>query len=307
MATIDMLVRYPVHAVNTADLNGNGRAEIYISAADPQGPRSRAVEWNGNDFINILDGAQWYLRPLEVPGKGLVLAGQKGGLTAIESGIYILGNVDGKLHVQERLPVPKEINLFAFTFANLDGTGTHEIVALDESFKLRVFQNGTTVWKSDERFGGTKRFVGGEPLMSEGRNPFLNEEVDAVGEVHRKVFLSSRILVADVDLDGKDDIILNQNPESISTVARNLIQYPNGTMMGLKWNGIGLEELWRTQKISGYIVDYQVKSLVLPPDSVKNNELFIGMVLESGPLNPLSSDQATVVIYPFNVEKPDHQ
>ena len=76
-------------------------------------------------------------------------------------------------------------------------------------------------------------------------------------------------------------------------------------MMGLKWNGIGLEELWRTQKISGYIVDYQVKSLVLPVDTVKANELFIGVVLESGPLNPLSSDKTTVAMYPFDFAKSD--
>lgn len=305
LATIDMLVRYPVHAVNTADLNGNGRAEIYISASDAKGPSSSAVEWNGEGFADLFTGAKWYIRPLQVPERGLVLAGQTNGVLALEPGIFVLGNVDGKLQVQEKLAIPKEINLFDFSYANLDGSGNYEIVALDSSFKLRVIQNGTTVWKSDERFGGTKRFVGGKPSMGVPSNPFLNDEVDAVGEKYKRFYLPSRILVTDVDSDGKDDIIVNQNPESISTVAQNLIQYPNGTLVGMKWNGIGLEELWRTQKIGGYVVDYQVKSLVLPPDKVDNNELFIGIVLESGPLNPLSSDQATVVIYPFEIEKPE--
>ncbi|HER63453.1 MAG TPA: hypothetical protein ENO11_05705, partial [Desulfobacteraceae bacterium] len=81
-ATIKMLVRYPVHAVNTADLNGDGRAEIYVSAADARGPGSRAVEWDGTSFVDLFSEARWYVRPMEVPGTGLVLAGQAAGQVA---------------------------------------------------------------------------------------------------------------------------------------------------------------------------------------------------------------------------------
>ena len=305
LATIKMLVRAPVHSVNTADLNGNGRAEIYISASDPDFPGSSAVEWDGQKFVDLFRDVRWYIRPIEVPGLGLVLAGQAAGMLAVEPGIYVLSVVDGKFHIQQRLPVPKDINLFDFVYANLDGTGKHELVALDSSFKLRVIQNGTTVWKSDERFAGTKRFIGGEPTMRRESNPFANDEVDAVGERFKRIFLPSRILVTDVDNDGADDIIINRNPESLSTVAQNLIQYPSGTLVGLKWNGIGLEELWRTKKIGGYVVDYQVKSLALPSVSPQENELFVGMILDSGSLNPLASEQTTVVIYPFEFEQPE--
>ncbi|MCL7486962.1 MAG: FG-GAP-like repeat-containing protein [Desulfobulbaceae bacterium] len=302
LGAIKMLVRYPVHAVNAADLNGNGRAEIYISAADATGPGSRAVEWDGTAFVDLFSEARWYVRPMEVPGTGLVLAGQAAGQLAVMPGIFSLTNDNGKLRKQERLPVPDGVNLFNFVFADLDGDGRHEIVAVDDSFKLRVIQNGTTTWKSEERFGGTKRFIGGEPAMETGKNPMKNDLVDAVGERFKEFFIPSRILVSDVDRDGVDDIILNRNPDTITTVAPRMIQYPNGTLVGLKWNGIGLEEMWRTRKIDGYVINYQVKSLAMSSEDITDDELFIGLMLNTGSYNPFSSDQATVVIYPFDFE-----
>lgn len=301
--SIKMLVRYPVHAVNAADLNGNGRAEIYISAADARVPGSRAVEWDGAKFVDLFNEAKWYVRPMNVPGSGLVLVGQAaGGQIAVTPGLFVLGVDSGALRKQEQLPVPSGINLFNFVFADLDGNGKHEIVALDNSFKLRVIQNGTTTWKSEERFGGTKRFIGGEPVGEAGKSPWKNDIADAVGERFQEFYIPSRILVSDVDGDGADDIILNRNPDTISTVAPTLVQYPNGTLVGLKWNGLGLEELWRTRQIDGYVIDYQVKSLAMPSGEVKDDELFVGMMLDKGAYNPFGSDQSTVVIYPFDFE-----
>jgi hypothetical protein len=283
LGTIKMLVRFPVHAVNTADLNGNGRDEIYISGADARTPGSRAVEWDGTGFVDLFNEARWYIRPMEVPGTGLVLVGQAaGGMVAVAPGLFTLSNDSGKLRKQERLPVPNGINLFNFAFADLDGDGGHEVVALDDSFKLHVIKNGSTTWKSEERFGGTQRFIGGEPSSESGKNPRGNDYVDGVGELYQEFFIPSRILVSDVDGDGVDDIILNRNPETLSTVAPRMIQYS-----------------------SGYVVDYQVKSLAMKSATVTDDELFIGMVLNTGSFNPISSDQSTVVIYPFDFEQPE--
>jgi len=176
---------------------------------------------------------------------------------------------------------------------------------VDSSFRLRVIQKGATTWKSSERFAGTKRFIGGEPRMEAGKRAVKNELADTVGERYQRIYLPSRILVADVDGDGAEDIIINQNPETMATMTPNLIQYTSGTLVGLKWNGIGLEELWRTRKIDGYVVDYQVKSLAMPSGKEEGDELFIGLMLNTGGLNPFSGDQSTVVIYPFEFEMPE--
>jgi hypothetical protein len=126
-----------------------------------------------------------------------------------------------------------------------------------------------------------------------------------VGERYKETYIPSRILVTDIDKDGSEDIILNLNPSTLTTVLPRLIQYMSGTMVGLKWSGLGLEELWRTRKIDGYVVDYQVNLPAGKKESGAESELFIGVVLNSGTLEALTSDESTVVIYPFEFEQPE--
>ncbi|MFZ5797934.1 MAG: FG-GAP-like repeat-containing protein [Thermodesulfobacteriota bacterium] len=296
---------YQIHHVGAADLDSDGRAEIYISANDPQSPGSMAVEWDGKQLVTLFDNARWYIKPMEIPGTGQVLVGQAGGSVPVEEGLYVLSLNNGSLNRGERLPLPGKVNLFNFAYADLDGDGQKEVVALDDSFKLQVIRGGAVSWKSEERFGGTKRYLGGEPRMMPGTSRSRNPEVDGMGDRYKEIYVPSRILVTDVDHDGADDIILNLNPSTLTTVLPRSIQYLSGTMVGLKWNGLGLEEMWRTRKIDGYVVDYQVKSQAMKLKEGEADELFIGIVLNSGTLESLTSDQSTVVIYPFEFEAPE--
>jgi TolB-like protein len=305
--TIPMGNRYQVHNVNSADLNGNGRDEIYISAADSKGPGSKGVEWDGTRFVELFKNVRWYIKPINIPDIGEVLVGQSSDIAPVVPGLYQLSYNGKTLIRQERLSIPREINLFNFTYADLDGDGQHEIVALDESFKLTVYKSGSMVWRSVERFAGTRRFLGGEPDMTGSTRSADLDEIDGVGDQYRETYVPSRILVSDVDKDGMDDVIINRNPETLSTVVPRMIQYPNGTMVGLKWNGIGLEELWRTRKIDGYVIDYQVKSQVMKVGPENEDELFVGLILNAGTLDSLIGDKSTVVIYPFQFEMPDEK
>jgi hypothetical protein len=225
-------------------------------------------------------------------------------MTPVLEGIYVLSVKDGSLEPGERLALPAKVNLFDFAYADLDGDGKKEVVALDDSFKLRVLRGNSSIWKSEERFCGTKRYIGGDPRMMPSTSGTRNREVDGVGEPYKEIFIPSRILVADVDHDGAEDIILNLNPSTLTTVLPRMIQYMSGTMVGLKWNGLGLEELWRTRKIDGYVVDYQVKSRAMKLKDKEEDELFIGVILNSGTFEALASDESTMVIYPFEFEAP---
>lgn len=305
MGSIEMYDRYQVHNVNAADFDGDGKAEIYISAADPKMPGSRAVQWDGSKFVDLFREVRWYIRPMDVPGIGLSLVGQAAGMVPVEPGIYLLSTNGGKVSSQERLPIPAKINLFNFAYADLDGDGQKDLVALDESFKLQVIRGGSTVWKSEERFCGTKRYLGGSPDMMPNTSLNSDDVVDGVGELYKQTYVPSRILVSDVDQDGVDDVILNRNSDSLAVMTPRSRQYTSGTLVGLKWNGLGLEEMWRTRKIDSYVVDYQVKSHAEKLAQGETDELFIGLVLNAGTFDSLLGDQSTVVIYPFEFEKPE--
>lgn len=290
--------RYLIHSVTLADLDNNGKSEIYVSAADTEGPYSFALEWDGKDFGYLFQKERWYIRALEAPGEGLVLAGQKAEMDSpIAPGIYSLTRKGDTLQEVRKLPIPKGINLFDFSFADLDADGQHEIVAISQGDKLMVLQqSGKALWVSGEYYGGTTRYLGGTNY----------EDMSAYDEHHVpdvRIYVPARIIIRDINKDGLPDVIVNKNLSTASRILSKMRSYPSGEVHALTWNGIALTELWRTRKIDGYIADYQLgPEVTLPPADAKSKEtsgaeLYVGLVLRSGGLNILKGVDSTVLTY----------
>ncbi len=291
------LARYVVHYVTLADLNGNGRMEIYVSAADPTEPRSFAVEWDGSQFVYLFENQPWYTRSMEVPGEGVILVGQQAKIDEpVARGIYKLAIEGNSLQKGEELHLPKGLNLFDFSYADLDGDGKHEIVAISQGDKLMVLQqNGNALWVSDEYYGGTTRYLGGVDYTD--ASAYHNHYVEDV-----RIYVPARIVIRDVNGDGISDVVINKNLSTASRLLEKMRSFPSGEIHALTWNGIGLTELWRTRKIDGYIADYELgPTMTLPPDKDGKEktgaELFVGLILKSGGLNILKGAQSTVLTY----------
>ncbi|MEW6219151.1 MAG: FG-GAP-like repeat-containing protein [Thermodesulfobacteriota bacterium] len=292
---------FPLHGVSLADLDRDGRAEIYVSAADPEEPHSWAVQWRGQDFGYLFQDIPWYIRAVDLPGEGRTLVGQRAGVGAADStaggsrqamvpGLFRLTISGGNVQEAGRLSVPDSVNVFDFVMADLDGDGSSEVVAVDRSNRLRVWRaDGKALWASDEHFGGTTRFIaGGKPLDRSLREDALPPD---------RIYLPSRLLVADVNNDRQPDVIVNRNPGSASQIFENYKSYPSGEIYALSWNGLALAELWHTRKIDGEVVDYQLRA-------GKEGEpalLVVGLILGGGLLESLAEGESAVVTYQLDL------
>lgn len=305
---VSTLVKNRLIAVNIADLDNNGKAEIYATGIDWVTPDSFAVEWDGKDFTYLFKDEKWYVKPMDVPGPGLILAGQPGGIDSpFTSGIYEMEIINGSLQSKEQLPVPDKINLYDFSMADLDGDGKVEIITIDQADRLKVLQtSGRQRWKGDDRFGGSLRYVGGRSRYARGSGPSsAKEDIDGLEEVSEdRSYIPSRIVVEDINNDNLPDIIVNKNLSTASRVLKNLKNYPSGEIHGLFWNGIGLSELWHTKKLDGYVASYQ-----LVKDKQDNNKavLYVGLVLQTGWMDVFSAKESTVLIYQLDFSNQGQQ
>ena len=279
-----------VHGVSVADLDGNGRAEIYVSANDNDTPVSFGLEWQDNGFRYIFRRARWYVRVLEIPGEGPTLAGQKGYRdNPAVPGIYRLRPNGDSLQEDSRLLLPESINLFDFSMADLNGDGVYEIIALTQQDELVVLSTGgSLLWKSSEYYGGSTRYLG-ELDSSKGRLFQTNEIVG------KRIFVPGRIIVSDTNNDNLPDVIVSRNISTASRILANYKNYSSSEIHALTWNGIGLTELWRTKKIDGYVPDYQLRK-------AKNGDgdqalLYVGVALQGGTMDFLASRESTVLMY----------
>ena len=298
---VDLIHRYSIHSVTMADLNNNGRKEIYISAADAKEPSSMVLEWDGKEFVRLADNLAWYLRVIDVPGQGPVLAGQKAGLGQLMSkGVYQLEVSQGQVTKGDQVQCGG-MNLFDFSFADLDGSGAPEVVAISQGDRLMVLtQAGKVLWTSDEYYGGTTRFVGGQSFDE------INKDLEHGRNEDARIYIPARIVVRDVNNDGVVDVVVNKNLSSSSRILSRVRSYPSGEIHALAWNGISLTELWRTRKIDGYIADYQlgkIESVEATAGKAKtlNAELNVGIILNSTGFDILSNANSAVLTFPLHL------
>lgn len=295
--------RYSIHAVTLADINNNGVNEIFVSIADAEAPLSYVIEWDGSQFRKSAENLQWYIRALEVPGEGMVLVGQKSSMNSLlASGLYRLALAGSDVIQGEKLPI-SGVNLFDFTLADIDADGKYEVIVISQDDKIMVQRpSGKSLWVSDEYYGGTTKYIGGESADDTASNLEHGHDVP-------RIYIPARILVRDVNKDGQLDVIINKNSSSASRMLSRYRSYPSGEIQALTWNGIGLTELWRTRKIDGYVADYDLGPTAKVTETDKEGkahevemaELYVGLVLRNGGINILDDASSTVLTYPIEI------
>ncbi len=299
-ASVTLPTRSKIHAVSLGDIDGNGKAEIYISGADDYKPYSWAYEWNGSSLDIVLDDIPWYIRVIDIPGEGTVLAGQRGGQDSLLlAGIFRLMKSGTKVMAEQRIAMPDYVNLFEFALADVTGDGAHEIVAISRADRLYVVRpDGSVLWVSDEYYGGTSRYIG-EDYDQVGRvgldvDSSPSSEVIGKEGSGKRLYIPSRIIIMDVNGDGKDDVIVNKNLSTASRHVENYKRYKTGEIYAMTWNGIALSEIWQTKKIDGYIPDFQ---FLLLPGQENRAKLFVGLVLSSGWTSSFTGGESTILMY----------
>jgi TolB-like protein len=298
--SVKMPARSKVHSVTLGDLDGNGRAEVYVSAADDHLPHSWAYEWSGDSLDMILDDLPWYIRVLDIPGQGAVLVGQRGGQDRLlRSGIFKLMKNGTKVMPEERIIMPDYINLFEFVLADVTGDGAREIVAISRADRLYIVRpNGYVLWVSDDYYGGASRYIG-EDYDQTGRtgldmNSTPSSDVIGMEGSGKRIYIPSRMITMDVNNDGITDVVVNKNLSTASRHVEGYKRFTSSELHAMTWNGLALGEIWKTQKIDGYIPDFQFLPL---PDKENSAKLFVGLVLSRGWTGDITGRESTILTY----------
>ena len=298
-----------VHAVNVADLDNDGEMEIYLSATENLSVSSLIMQWNKADgFSTIKRNIPWYIRPVNHPERGLILAGQQRGLERIDlvkKGVYQLElKADNSFAKGSEILLPRFVNLFDFAYADIDGDKRMETAVIDQNEKLRIYdQENGLLWVSSEDYGGSSTYIGPSQGGSTERN--ASSRALSVDENSDRdlVFVPGRIAVVDLDKNGRQDIVVVNNVASSMSFFKKTRIYDGGSIVGLTWTGAALLETWRTGRQSGYVADFDFSMQTEGESGSKEKKgvasLYIGQVPNSGTLQSLlpGSSSSKVSVY----------
>lgn len=236
-------------AVDTGDINGNGKSEIFVTACNNKknSLKSFILEYREGGFTTILEKSQWFYRVANCSGSDPMLLGQryKTESDPFGSEIVRLFFKNGKYVQGEPLvDSGSGINVLGFAPGQITGQGQTGAAAFDEHNKLRMLgPEGKTIWTSGSKYGRTSLFLQGP---KEGR-----------GEAPERFYLPGRILVTKSGADTKDSsvVFVFRNNDTIPISLKRVRAYSGGEILTLSWTGESLEEEWKTREYKGYLKD----------------------------------------------------
>lgn len=237
-------------SLDALDLTGDGRMEIIVSTQnDKQMPIAQILSFSGGEISALATNIPWYLRVVGAPN-GRFLAGQKGATSkgAVYSGKVMRMAFDGsKVTTQGAVGLPDYVNLYNFTIGRLGSGGMQLTAAIKfPSEHIFLYEGSNKSWESKEEYGGTMNFL---------RLPMTGLEEK------KREFLPSRILLADIDGDGQNELIVAKNDRGGAAFMSGQRGFTGGAMQVFKYANMSLTPYFRSRSLPGAAVDYALADL----------------------------------------------
>ncbi len=256
-------------AVDVAEIKKDGKAQAFITNLQgdegewsPRQLKSFVVAYNDGDYKVVSSGLDWFLRVVDWGGRGPVLLGQKRGYqTSFEPSIFEMG-WDGKTWKDTRkVNLSNVFCIYGFTPFIHDGKTFYAFI--DSDFRLKaVDEAGKIIWRSNTQYGSSNVFRV-KPMPS-GAEYYEGDDL---------AWVNVRVVARG------DEILVLRNISPIADIFKRQKYYNGGEVQSLVWTGAMFMERWKSQEISGYLVDFQTQNI--PGGSEKELIVAINLPKES--------------------------
>jgi len=245
--------------IDVADINGNGKPEIFVTRMVNRKVSSYVIEFQDGAFRRIAE-VPGFLRVIAYPGRGNVLIGQDYSEEKFFAGKPREYAWSGSTYAPgAEIDLPKGTDMYSFIYANF-GESRLLLISFNDDHRLVVYSGDTPLWKSEEKYLTvetvlTKPLTGFDAAM--GREPTALDKSFQTSATYvdkdRLVRISGRIVAVDLYGSGKDDLVVAKN-----TKAKFLGGYNGGEIEVLNWTGVRLEPRWNVKDLPGPVLDLQV-------------------------------------------------
>jgi len=254
--------------VSVGDTDNDGMAEIYLVSRYGIRARSTVLQWDGT--FKRLDRRAGHMQVVKDPvsGKALLLF-QNSKVDEFFSGrIYKMDyENEGKLIKKERLPKIKGAQFYTLAIFDIDKDGEPEWIGLgepdlEEQSNVYVWdKQGEVLWRGDKHLGGTNNAIAlgdAEP-----------------GEPPPRIAFNTRLLVVDIDGDGKREVLAIKNIPLVEHVLHFKV-YKKSFLIVYRIEGQRLSPAWTTRDIDWCLTDMQVQGQTLFLAAQKGKILNVG-------------------------------
>jgi TolB-like protein len=269
-------------SLDVADINGNGRAEIFVTALNrfKNAVTSFVVESDGTDYAVIAKDEPWYFRVTDTPARGKVLLGQQNRRNNPYGGDIFEMQWDGGAYVpQNAIKTPSGVNVLGVALGDVLNDGSETLVACNSDNNIEIITSGgDSLWKGSDKFGGSVQYFSGEKTDQ--------------GQIENPIYLPMRILVRNRSGEnGQSQVVVANNREATG-MRWNRREFTEAAIEALSWEAASLRNDWSTRKMSRFFSDIQIADF----DNDGRDELLASLIIKSGEII-LTSAKSTLVAY----------
>jgi hypothetical protein len=208
-------------------------------------------------------------------------------------GVEELAYINGEVVSTRRVAVPKKANLYNFAWVPDEEDGDKVVVLLPDSEKVAVFNSKfNRIVSSPVAYSGSTVSIENDDTMPGlGKDKLL---------IPSKYYIPMPFVVEDLDHNGKYEVLVNK---PISVAAQFFDRYrffPQGEIHSLQWDGVGLGLQWKTRRIKGGVMAYQIADL----DNDGIMDLVVGINTHPGATG-FEARKTMVLGYPLDLAKAD--
>jgi len=275
----DIPKRARVLGVDAADLDRDGQLELYLSAVEADGlaetVSSLVAEPVDGEWQIMAKDIPYFLGGIELPGEGRVVLAQRGDdrERTYSGWVYRLERDGDTFRAGEKFALNfDELTVHGFTPFK---AGDREMVALfDINDDLKVLENdGTQMWASGDPMGGSQLFIAHPDPNGRSAEP-----------VHQ--FLKARVGRLD---DGTLLVPMNEG----SSRRFSTREFSRSRLLGMRWDGYGLKEVWHTEPQGGYLADFRVADA----DNDGKNEIVMAVLFSQGGFLKANKKRSALLVY----------
>jgi TolB-like protein len=255
ISTMKVSVAATILGLEIVDLNGNGRAEVFVTNFhESRGQlNSYVVEWDGTEFTQVAKGLYWFFGAMaNEDGEGKRIVGQQMGRDSLYSRNGLFEMVwDGEQYAaSKRIDLPEGVDIHGFAVGDFLQSGNRQYAQITQKQNLTlVAADSSILWQGrEDDYGGNKRSISIDP-------EYIGVSLPGGGEDY-VVYLKQRPISADWDEDGRQDLIVVRNKNTVGRISTQLRSYQSGVIDVLSWQGKEEDLLWSTGTVSGYFSDY---------------------------------------------------
>jgi TolB-like protein len=258
LASLDLPPRRTVLNLRTIDTDRDGVVEIIVSAMDGENPEGYIFNYSERELSQVQDRLPYFLNVVRMPpAYTKVLVGmRKGRVDPIYSDVHQMVRMDGEWRPGTRIRLPEFSNVFNFGF--MPHEDSYVVLIADRFGKLKIYDADRKHLLEETMEDYLNSSVGVEYYEDSliTTKKLERDEVKGVYYIPMRMLLNPRPGAQDFDM------IVGRNISNLGTrVLQRYRDFSESEVLSVYLGVEGLQTEWKSRRIGGALVDYQVADI----------------------------------------------